>query len=605
MLNILIGHRGVGKTYFLKQIKNYYKKKQIPAHFIDLDEEIEKASQKSLFELFTKGEVFFRKWEQKIFKKITHSLKDNEIYFLCVGAGCVLKKKPDWNIIYLFRESDRQGRFFLKKPPLSKTSSLKEWKKLYRKRSSYYLQQADSHLYRREYFKKLNFSDLIFLGLTQLKKEVFSYRLYPKLLPSNEKKWNSFFKARFKWGIRFFEVHDQDCSLNFVRKIQKYLPSDKILFSSQQSKKFQALKNKKYWSWDLSLGSPPKNTQIISLHKRNLKSLKFLLNQLSKYKDKHLKLAVEIYNLKELQLAYHWWKEDPKNRSFLPRSFDGKWLWFRQIFGPNMFLHFIKEHHLSFSKYKNQDVLDQPYLSEALPFLKKSRNFAGLLANPSKTLASPSEQRAFFLKNYSLPITALTFEEEEINQDNLTILKDLGFVFFAVSSPLKKKVFLHADQTDSLSKQFQSSNTLIFKSKKWKAFNTDWHGLKVLKKYNSPSTVVWGGGGIRPVLKKILPQAHFYSARTAQNLNLYKTYKTLTPKVLIWAVGRKRMQESCVWPSKHWKPSQIMDINYTEDSPGLEYALKIKAKYQNAWFCFKKQAERQRELFKKHYKKIL
>lgn len=58
-------------------------------------------------------------------------------------------------------------------------------------------------------------------------------------------------------------------------------------------------------------------------------------------------------------------------------------------------------------------------------------------------------------------------------------------------------------------------------------------------------------------------------------------------------------------PPKHWKPSRIIDINYTEDSPGLEYALKVQAQYTAGMGFFKEQAKKQREIFKQlyHFKK--
>jgi len=127
-----------------------------------------------------------------------------------------------------------------------------------------------------------------------------------------------------------------------------------------------------------------------------------------------------------------------------------------------------------------------------------------------------------------------------------------------------------------------------------------------------------------------LPKAQFYSARTGQvlksdsfklnqplsklnqpvsvkkKLNIKfknsvskKNKSKIPPKVLIWAVGRSRMEKSCIMPPKHWRPSKVMDLNYTEDSPGLEYALQVKAEYQNGWSIFKKQAQKQRHLFKK------
>ena len=601
MLNLIIGHRGTGKTYFLKLIQSYYKKNNLKAQFFDLDQEVEKTTGKSISELFQTGENYFRKWEQKVFKKIIRSFVKNKTYFLSTGAGFTFTKQADWNVIYLGRDSDKTGRIFFSRPLLTNKAPLTEYKNYYQKRTPYYIQQADECLFRREHFKILETSDLLFLGLKQLKTQAFSLTLYPELLPKNKKKLQAYLEKRFHWGIHFFELNDQYCSLDFVKQIQEFVPSDKILFASQNSKKFLKISNKTHYSWDISLGPPPQTATILSLHKRGKTSLKSLLTNFSKYKDYHLKLAVEIFNLKELEMAFHWQKEDPQNRSFLPRSKEGRWLWFRQIFGHQMWLHFIKEYDLSFTQHKKTEVLDQPFLSQAVPFMKTFKALAGILADPVKTLATPSEQNHFFYKKNSIPVLALTLKEKEMTKQNLKILNRFGFVFFAVSSPLKRKAFLCADKKDKMSKNFKTSNTLIFYNKIWRAFNTDWEGLQKLKSYSSSQTVVWGGGGIRPVLQKILPLAQFYSARTTQPLNKKHSPLNFSPDTLIWAVGRKRMTEGCKWPPKRWKPAQVIDINYTEDSPGLEYAFKVKAVYKNGLACFKEQANKQRELFKKLY----
>ena len=602
MLNLIIGHRGTGKTHFLKLIQSYCKKQNLKAQFFDLDQEIEKITGQTISVLFKKGDPYFRRWEQKIFKQITSSLIKNKTYFIAVGAGFTFKKPANWNVIYLFREGDKTGRVFLNRPSLTNQAPLTEYKTYYNKRTPYYIKQADERLFRREHFKQLETSDLLFLGLNQLKKPVFSLTLYPELLPKNTKKLKAFLQKRLYWGLRFFELNDQHCSLGFARQIQKLIPSEKILFSSQASKKFLKISSKTHWSWDISLGHPPQRATVLSLHKRGRASLKSLLKDFSKYKNYHLKLAVEIFNLKELETASHWQKEDPKNRSFLPRSKEGRWSWFRQAFGSQMHLHFIKEHDLSFTKYQKTAVLDQPFFSQAVPFIKKPKALAGILADPVKTLATPSEQNHFFYKKNSISVLALSLKEKEMTKQNLKILNRFGFIFFAVSSPLKHKAFLSADKKDKISNSFKTSNTLIFYNNIWKAFNTDWNGLQKLKSYSSNQTVVWGGGGIKPVLQKILPLAQFYSARKAKPLYKKDAIKSVSPQTLIWAVGRTRMKEGCQWPPKHFKPKQVIDINYTEDSPGLEYALKVKAIYTNGFSYFKEQALKQRELFKKIHK---
>ena len=90
-----------------------------------------------------------------------------------------------------------------------------------------------------------------------------------------------------------------------------------------------------------------------------------------------------------------------------------------------------------------------------------------------------------------------------MTKENLKFFRELGFLFFAITSPLKKRAFLAADTCDTSSQEFKTVNTLIFHRKTWQSFNTDWDGLQKLKKHSSKDTVVWGSGGIRPVFKKV------------------------------------------------------------------------------------------------------
>jgi len=68
------------------------------------------------------------------------------------------------------------------------------------------------------------------------------------------------------------------------------------------------------------------------------------------------------------------------------------------------------------------------------------------------------------------------------------------------------------------------------------------------------------------------------------------------PDIVIWAVGRSR-QAACQWPPSGWAPRLVVDLNYTEDSPGLEYAQRLGVAYQSGLNMFKTQAQRQREFW--------
>jgi hypothetical protein len=93
-----------------------------------------------------------------------------------------------------------------------------------------------------------------------------------------------------------------------------------------------------------------------------------------------------------------------------------------------------------------------------------------------------------------------------------------------------------------------------------------------------------------------LPEAIFYRARTG--LTAQNVPENFMPDLLVWAVGGSRM-ESCQWPDENWKPKMILDLNYTENSPGREYALKVGARYISGAQFFKEQAKHQRAFWQK------
>ena len=541
-MHIIIGHRGTGKSHWLKLIKEAHQGQKILC--LDLDKEVEKASKQNVFQLFQKGESHFREWEKKVFARITkaENTKGFEKVFVAVGAGFQFEKTKDMEVICLGRTSDSQGRVFLDRPLLNpKSRPLEESLDLYHKREKEYLKQADEVFYRREHFKDLQLSDLLFLGLKEIKSPCYILRLNPENLPKDKSLLKKYLNKRLCWGIRFFELNDETADLHFVKTVQDIVPNEKLLFSSQKSRLFCSVKGKKNWSWDLSLGEPPEGVSVLSLHDRGEQALPELLNSFSSYKNQHLKLAIEIRNLKELWEAHSWREEDLPRRSFLPRSFDGRWRWYR-IAHP-MPLQFFRE--------GRGGVLDQPFFSEVCYYSEKSpTSFAAVLGHPIDFSATPSEQDQFFYKQRSIPVLAVPLKEEEMTKENLTVFQKLGFVFFAITSPLKKKAYLLASQiSDKEVHKWESINTLICHKEKWLGYNTDEQGLSSLKLLNSlkENCVVWGGGGTRKVIEKYLPSASFYSARKGQLLSGRRPSQV---KALVWAVGRKRMKQS-LWPPKN------------------------------------------------------
>jgi len=165
----------------------------------------------------------------------------------------------------------------------------------------------------------------------------------------------------------------------------------------------------------------------------------------------------------------------------------------------------------------------------------------------------------------------------------------LGLKYVAVTSPLKKNAFYKSTQSTNLSQQFQTANTLLIEGPQIFAENTDAEGFKSLihlaEIKPNDSIAVWGGGGTLAMMKSVVPQAHFYSSR-APMLNQTQ------PDVVIWSTPRT---EQTQWPPENWNPRLIVDLNYRENSMGLEYAQKKKCSYISGLGMFNAQAMSQQK----------
>lgn len=99
---ILIGYMGSGKSAVGKILAA-----KLDFPFVDLDDAIEKSAGQSISELFkTKGEIFFRKQENKVLKDV---LSSSGHLILATGGGTpcygdainVMKNTPGSKVIYL------------------------------------------------------------------------------------------------------------------------------------------------------------------------------------------------------------------------------------------------------------------------------------------------------------------------------------------------------------------------------------------------------------------------------------------------------------------------------------------------------------------------
>ena len=629
MIYLIIGHRGVGKTLWLKKLKRIFTSFQIPdikkqkLYFIDLDEEIEEEVGKKIDELLPyrnkDKEKVFRSIEKKVlFNLISKYKAINKLVFIAIGAGFKWPAEETissyCHIIHLVRETDSRGRVFLNRPRLivNKTP-YEEYMSLYSEREESYRKIRDESFVLPEQDFEFDETEKY---LFELKKNGLNsiITLNKYNLPSCLQKWPDFIRKRLSWGLRFFELRDDQLDSNELRFLLKIIPKEKQLLSFRKAEdSFFLAENLSsvYWDWPVEKGPPPIPPPILSLHERRKEKFDLLCRQLLKYKACHFKLAVPVNNFEELIQGHLWFLKDPERRSFLPVSKKGKtglWRWYRQIFGPQMKLHFIRD--------SQEGISDQPFLYEHLMTLYGRKGcqllFAAVLGDPVVHSASPSFHRTFFDRQKVI-FTKIIMSEADFTKENLCILQKMGLVFVSVTSPLKKKAFQICDTVDSYAQSVRSVNTLVSKDKKWFGSNTDGYGLRALLikagvnqsnlKNTQKHVAVWGGGGTGKMLEKELPFAKFYSARTGKVRVRKNKDSRKEVHTVVWAVGRARMPH-CVFPPLFWKPRLVLDLNYTEDSPGLEYALLVGADYVSGRMMFEYQAKKQQDFFLKCHNQI-
>jgi len=572
---LLIGHRGVGKTSLLSRIKSYCVKHQMNADSIDLDAYIEQQEGKDITNIFEDhGEKYFRFLEKKYLKQIVQAAKQK--IYISLGAGFMGPYPEDAQIIFIKRETDKNGRAFLDRPRLNgEVSAMAEYQELYQKREQHYAGQSDLTLVLQEGLQTNSFYEEMFFGFIKSKNIPGVYTLLPYEL--------SQVNFYLNMNIDKIEIRTDYFDENDLEYLIKIIPEDKLLLSIRDNKNISFTK---YMDWPLELGEPESNYYIVSSHTKT-KGIAESISQLELYSERCelLKLAISVENFAELQEGHDWHLKNPSKNCFLPISDDGRFSWYRLIQKNKIQPNFFKT-------TEEGSALDQPYFYEwANSDFNFTGGFAAILGRPVNHSWTPNKHEQFF-KKYKMPVVKINLTEAELTQENFKFLEFLGLKAAAVTSPLKNKI--NKALTISAS---EPTNTIVKTESGWNITNTDTYGFMALAEsiQDKKNIVLWGGGGVIPSVKKVLPQISSYSARAALpregELAIEKS------EVLVWAIGRSQHKN---WPDPNWRPNVIIDLNYSEDSPGKEYAQMVGAKYISGAVMFSAQAKKQQEFWSKH-----
>lgn len=596
MLNIIVGHRGSGKSSFLKRIESYYQSRNLRIQCFDLDSEISKQKGISVQEIFSKyGESSFRQLEKEVFASLVLSTQDSKCpVFICVGAGFSGDMPETSRVLWVRRPTDSQGRIFIDRPRLdSNLSPLDEYKKFFDLREMRFRRIYDKSVLLSEGFDAVNDFEPALLGLRPADTEASITVLKEHL--DKPRRAEIFFQDHLMLGIRFFEFRDDLLDEESIRQYVQKIPKSKVLISLRRnnpSSEWLSFVQGYKFDWALEIGAVPENLRvpIVSLHQRHSgESVDDSISRLLQSSAQHYKLSVPVDDFNELWSGHKFYQMDPEKRSFLPRSDDGRWMWYRCHLNKKMFLNFVRSDEGS--------SLDQPSIFDYLRQVKGANSFAAVLGDPVLHSHTPAEHFHFFL-NLDMSVFSILMKEIECHSLSLEVLRKLGMKAAAVTSPLKRKMKELCVGVDALAEELDAVNTIVSDQMGWRGVNTDFKGMeKVFQAIMwSDNLAVWGGGGTRLALRKLLPHAYFFSARFGEEIWVEKQTEK-NPEVLVWALGRSRWADTRR-PPEQWRPQYVVDLNYTDDSPGLEYAQSVGAKYISGKSFFKAQALHQQEFWK-------
>ncbi len=627
MIFVLCGHRGVGKTSLMRRLSVYMQGRDVL--FYDLDAEIEIRTKRTIQDLFTSksqesGEEYFRLVERQVFGQICREVGARFAY-ISVGGGFPVSNfeidvlrtasheiSKDISFIWLQRSTDRDGRIFLDRPSLEPdVPPLEEFKIRLAKRQPLFESSCQ-----RDYVIPEGMGEDSAVA-TSLEKDVFLNQINNcggclTLLPSAFRSVDfgqKFLLERQTWGLDLFELRSDLLSLSQIKKAMEIIPSKNIIYSVRNHEGLSQVHKYNLWDWPLELGQSPSGyPSVISLHERReleinhlkveskVESVEQASDRLetSGKKAQYLKLAIEIFDFHELEVADKWRKQNPERNQFLPRSQNGRWSWYRCHQKGQMKINFIREGIGS--------AMDQPTLFEWLSAFPQSYRFAAVLGDPIHHSYTPIEHLDFFHQR-GLAVHRIQISANEMANGGFEFLKSMGLSYAAVTSPLKISAFQLSQSRSPMANELKAANTLFVAPNEVCCHNTDQMGLEeLLEEYKDCRNIaVWGGGGTLTAILKTLPQSVSYSVRTglARNENQSRSatqtkdqMEPFKPEILVWAGGKDSKM-----PPDHWRPKIVVDLSYTDNSLARQYCLLKKCIYQSGKKMFLAQARGQRKFW--------
>lgn len=600
MKTLVVGHRGSGKTKFVERVGTY-----IPgAAIFDLDAEVARLAGMSVGAAFTNlGEAAFRELERRALRELAERLRGSDEAWVAAGAGFEGDLPEGWRALWLSRPTDASGRVFLDRPRLDRElSPLQEFLGRKPARDARYAALASVRLELDEGFEEPSPEERAFV-----RGEIANVGGACTFVPEDARASDA--DARLMrlaaTGPKFVELRDDLLTEAQLANAAELLPSKQILLSAREPRRAAetarlARAKNCALDWALELGPPPANAapDFVSAH-----DPEGLARLLEGPPSAILKASPLIESFAELERWDRWRRQDPARRALMPRSTRGRWAWYRLATKADQPLNFWREGAGS--------APDQPPLLRWLRSRGAGAGFGAVLGSPVAHSRTPAEQRAFAetlgQDAYAIDVLPEEWPEnwpEEWDAGALAFLASLGLRWAAVTAPLKERALQACAELDEVARRLGAVNTLARTGARphWKGTNTDATGFAEAWRAEARDvrpelTAIWGGGGVLAAIRSALPEARAFSARTGEERTPGEN-APWSPEAVVWAIGRAKFERTLKWPPPEWAPRLIFDVNYSEDSPGREYAASIGARYVSGLAMFRAQAEAQRAFWR-------
>ncbi len=124
-------------------------------------------------------------------------------------------------------------------------------------------------------------------------------------------------------------------------------------------------------------------------------------------------------------------------------------------------------------------------------------------------------------KDNSINAIYKSFYSEDIETSLISAIS-LGFSGFAVSMPFKFEIIKYVDHVDKAVKEIGAANTILIKSNKTYAYNTDWIAAKqYIEKLGISEIMILGNGGFSKAIQYACKQLNIkYKIITRENWEL-------------------------------------------------------------------------------------